>query len=131
MPMHLDEDEWRERLTDEQYHVLREKGTELAGTGALLHNDKTGDYTCAGCGQVLFNSDTKFDSGSGWPSFYNVADKQAVKLIEDASHGMRRIEVQCANCGGHLGHVFNDAPDQPTGTRFCINSAALDFEEKS
>jgi len=97
----------------------------------LLHNDKTGDYRCAACGQVVFTSDTKFDSGSGWPSFYDVANTEAVKLSEDRSAGLQRIEVTCANCGSHLGHVFNDAPDQPTGMRFCINSVALDFKEKS
>jgi peptide-methionine (R)-S-oxide reductase len=125
-----DDDKWKEKLTPEQYRVLREKGTEAPFSGKLLHNDKTGDYTCAACGQVIFKSDTKFDSGSGWPSFYDVASTNAVKLSEDDSHGMRRVEVTCANCGSHLGHVFNDAPEQPTGVRFCINSAALDFKEK-
>lgn len=123
-------DEWSTKLTPEQYHVLREKGTEAPFSGKLLHNDKTGNYTCAACGQVVFNSDTKFDSGSGWPSFYDVANTKAVKLQEDNSQGMHRTEVICANCGGHLGHVFRDAPDQPTGMRFCINSCALDFKEK-
>jgi peptide-methionine (R)-S-oxide reductase len=123
-------DEWKDKLTPEQYHVLREKGTEAPFSGKLLHNDKTGDYTCAACGNIVFNSDTKFDSGSGWPSFYDVANTKSVKLTEDTSHGMHRVEVTCANCGSHLGHVFNDATDQPTGMRFCINSAALDFKEK-
>ncbi|HVV66452.1 MAG TPA: peptide-methionine (R)-S-oxide reductase MsrB [Candidatus Saccharimonadales bacterium] len=122
-------DEWKDKLTPEQYHILREKGTEAPFTGKLLHNDKTGDYTCAACGNVVFKSDTKFDSGSGWPSFYDVANTKAVKLAEDRSHGMQRVEVMCAKCGSHLGHVFRDAPDQPTGMRFCINSAALGFEE--
>src|SRR5512146_914545 len=124
------DDKWKDKLTPEQYRILREKGTEAPFSGQLLHNDKTGDYTCAACGQVVFNSDTKFDSGSGWPSFYDVANTKAVKLKEDTSLGMSRVEVMCANCGSHLGHVFNDAPDQPTGMRFCINSAALDFKEK-
>lgn len=124
------QDEWKQKLTPEQYHILREKGTEAPFTGALLHNTETGDYTCAACGNVVFSSGTKFDSGSGWPSFYDPANTKAVKLLEDSSHGMHRVEVQCANCGGHLGHVFNDAPDQPTGMRFCINSAALEFKKK-
>jgi peptide-methionine (R)-S-oxide reductase len=126
----MSDDEWKDKLTPEQYHVLREKGTEASGSGTLLHNDKSGDYVCGACGQVVFTSDTKFDSGSGWPSFYDVANTKAVKLQEDSSLGIRRVEVMCANCGSHLGHVFNDAPDQPTGMRFCINSAALDFKEK-
>ena len=121
-------DEWQDKLTPEQYSVLRKKGTEKPFSGKLLHNDKTGDYRCAACGQVVFTSDTKFDSGSGWPSFYDVANTEAVKLSEDRSAGLQRIEVTCANCGSHLGHVFNDAPDQPTGMRFCINSVALDFK---
>jgi peptide-methionine (R)-S-oxide reductase len=123
-------DRYKDKLTPEQYHVLREKGTEVPFSGKLLHNDKTGDYTCAACGQVVFKSDTKFDSGSGWPSFYDVANTKAVKLREDNSLGMHRVEVMCANCGSHLGHVFNDAPEQPTGMRFCINSTALDFKEE-
>jgi peptide-methionine (R)-S-oxide reductase len=124
------DDKWKDKLTPEQYNVLREKGTEAPFSGKLLHNDKNGDYTCGACGQVIFKSDTKFDSGSGWPSFYDVANTKAVKLEEDTSLGMHRVEVMCANCGSHLGHVFNDAPNQPTGMRFCINSAALDFKEK-
>jgi peptide-methionine (R)-S-oxide reductase len=123
--------EWKDELTPEQYHVLREKGTEAPFTGKLLHEKGTGDFICAACGKVVFKSDTKFDSGSGWPSFYDPANTDAVKLVEDNSHGMPRVEVLCANCGGHLGHVFNDAPDQPTGVRFCINSAALDFKAKN
>ena len=130
MTMDLTEDEWKERLTPEQYHILREKGTETPGSGELLHNTKSGDYTCAACGQVVFKSDTKFESGSGWPSFYDPANTKAVKLVEDRSLGMSRVEVTCANCGGHLGHVFNDAYNQPTGMRFCLNSAALDFKQK-
>jgi peptide-methionine (R)-S-oxide reductase len=124
-------DEWKDKLTPEQYHVMREKGTEAPFSGKLLHNDKNGDYTCAACGQVVFNSDTKFDSGSGWPSFYDVANTKAVRLVEDTDLGMHRVAVNCSNCGSHLGHVFNDAPEQPTGIRFCINSTALDFKEKA
>jgi len=126
----FDEAELKERLTPEQYHVLREAGTEAPFTGALLENHQTGDYQCAVCGQIVFKSGTKFDSGSGWPSFYEPANTEAVQLVEDVSHGMKRVEIRCANCGSHLGHVFNDAPDQPTGMRFCINSAALEFEKK-
>lgn len=131
MAMNLSEDEWKKRLSKEQYHLLREEGTEAPGTGKLLHNNKNGDYICAACGNVVFKSGTKFDSGSGWPSFYDPANTKAVRLKEDRSHGMFRVAVECANCGGHLGHVFNDAYDQPTGMRFCINSGALDFKEKN
>jgi peptide-methionine (R)-S-oxide reductase len=130
MPQKFSDDELRKKLTPEQFHVLREKGTEAPGSGKLLHNHDTGDYTCAACGNVVFESGTKFDSGSGWPSFYDVANTKAVKLQQDNSIGEPRVEVLCANCGSHLGHVFNDAPDQPTGMRFCINSAALDFKKK-
>lgn len=128
--MQLSDEEWRKKLTPEQYKILRQKGTEPPFSGALLHNDETGKYTCAACGTELFDSDTKFDSGSGWPSFYDVADTENVKLQEDRSDGTSRVEILCASCGGHLGHVFNDAPEQPTGLRFCINSAALDFVKK-
>lgn len=127
----LSDDEWKGKLTPEQYRILREKGTEAPFTGKLLHEKGTGDFVCAACGATVFKSDTKFDSGSGWPSFYDPASTDAVRLIEDTSHGMRRVEVTCANCGSHLGHVFNDAPDQPTGMRFCINSASLGFEKKA
>jgi peptide-methionine (R)-S-oxide reductase len=130
MSLELSEEEWKQKLTPEQYKVLRGKGTEAPGTGKLLHNDAAGNYTCAACGQVVFTSDTKFDSGSGWPSFYDVASTDAVRLAEDNSHGMQRVEIQCANCGSHLGHVFNDAADQPTGMRFCVNSCALDFDKR-
>ncbi len=122
--------DWREQLTQQQYAVLRQGSTEAPFSGALLHNDETGDYACAACGTVLFDSSTKFDSGSGWPSFYDVKNTEAVKLRADTSLAEPRIEVRCARCGGHLGHVFNDAPDQPTGMRFCINSAALNFKER-
>lgn len=123
------EDEWRKKLTPEQFHVLREKGTEAPFTGKLLYNHDAGSYVCAACGAELFSSDKKFDTDCGWPSFYD-AKKNAVVFTPDNSHGMRRVEVTCANCGGHLGHVFDDAPDQPTGQRFCINSAALQFLKK-
>jgi peptide-methionine (R)-S-oxide reductase len=128
--MKVDEDELKKRLTPEQYAVLREKATEAPFTGKLLHNKESGMYVCGVCGHALFSSDTKFDSGSGWPSFYDVATKGAVKLIDDNSMGMHRTEVVCNNCGSHLGHLFDDAYDQPTGQRFCINSAALDFKKK-
>jgi peptide-methionine (R)-S-oxide reductase len=129
--MNLTEDEWKKKLTPEQYKVLREKGTEAPFTGKLLNEKGTGDFVCAACGQVVFKSDTKFESGSGWPSFYDPANTEAVVLEEDNTLGMSRTEVMCANCGSHLGHVFNDAPDQPTGQRFCINSCSLDFKPKS
>jgi peptide-methionine (R)-S-oxide reductase len=131
MVKQFSDEELKKKLTPEQYHILREKGTEAPFTGKYLKNKGDGMYVCAVCGQQLFDSGTKFDSGSGWPSFYDVAKSDAVNLIEDNSHGMHRVEVQCANCGSHLGHVFDDAFDQPTGQRFCINSAALNFEPKT
>ncbi len=124
-------DDWQAKLTPEQYKVLREKGTEAPFTGKLLHNEATGMYTCGACGQEIFSSTAKFDSGSGWPSFYEAKDNKAVKLVNDGSLGMQRTEVVCANCGSHLGHVFDDAPQTPTGQRFCINSVALGFEPKN
>ncbi|MGO8686919.1 MAG: peptide-methionine (R)-S-oxide reductase MsrB [Candidatus Dormibacteria bacterium] len=123
-PTTLSDPEWRSRLSPEQYDILRQKGTEPAFTGAYWQNHETGAYHCAGCGAQLFRSDTKFDSGSGWPSFTEPADLEAVELRPDPSHGMSRTEVVCRSCGGHLGHVFDDGP-APTGKRYCINSAAL------
>ncbi len=120
-------DPWKEKLSDEQYRILREKGTERPFTGEFLNNKEDGTYTCAACGNALFSSDTKFDSGSGWPSFYDVVSAGNVKLERDTSLGMIRTEVQCANCDGHLGHVFDDGPQSTTGMRYCINSASLGF----
>ena len=125
----LTETEWKQRLDPEQYHVLRQKGTERAFTGKFWKHKDTGQYLCAGCGQELFTSDTKFDSGCGWPSFYDAADPGRIETEEDVSYGMRRTEVVCSRCGGHLGHVFDDGP-APTGQRYCINSASLDFRPK-
>ena len=121
------EAEWREELTPEQFHILREHGTERPGTGALLHEHRTGAFVCAACGTELFASDTKFESGSGWPSFTDPVNREHVRLLEDTSHGMRRVEVRCAACDGHLGHVFPDGPGE-SGERFCINSSALEFQ---
>jgi peptide-methionine (R)-S-oxide reductase len=121
--------EWRQRLTPEQYHILREKGTERAFTGALVNNHEDGLYHCAACNAPLFKSNTKFESGSGWPSFFEPVSPGAVELHEDSTHGMRRIEATCATCGSHLGHVFPDGP-QPTGERYCINSASLGFQKQ-
>lgn len=121
------EAEWRERLSPEQYHVMREKGTERAFTGKYDKNKQSGEYHCAACGQLLFDSDTKYDSGSGWPSFTAPADGDVVDEHRDVSHGMIRTEVTCSRCAGHLGHVFPDGPGE-SGLRYCINSAALAFE---
>ena len=128
--MHKTNAEWKQELTPEQFAVLREKGTEAPYSGALLANTEAGTYTCAACGNVLFDASTKFDSHCGWPSFYD-AKKDAVHFHEDSSSGMRRVEVTCAVCDGHLGHIFPDAPDQPTGQRYCINSVALTFKPKT
>jgi peptide-methionine (R)-S-oxide reductase len=119
--------EWRQELTPEQYQVLRKQGTERPFTGKYWNVKDDGIYRCAGCGTELFSSDTKFESGSGWPSFYEPAVAENVEVHRDTSHGMIRTEVRCANCGGHLGHVFDDGPN-PTGLRFCINSCSLDLQ---
>ena len=123
------DEEWKKELSPMQYAVLRQKGTERAFTGEYWNTKDKGDYRCAGCGELLFVSDTKFDSGCGWPSFYAPANSKVVAEAEDDSHFMKRTEVLCAKCGGHLGHVFNDGPN-PTGLRYCINSASIKFEGK-
>lgn len=123
------EEEWREELSAEQYYVLREKGTERPFTGKYCNEKESGEYLCAGCGEKLFESETKFDSGCGWPSFYQPIDKGAIDNHVDYTHGMTRTEVTCSNCGGHLGHVFTDGP-RPTGLRYCINSVSIDLKKK-
>jgi peptide-methionine (R)-S-oxide reductase len=121
------EEEWKKQLTPQQYNILREKGTEAPFTGEYVDNHEEGMYACAACGAELFDSGTKFESGSGWPSFYDVASRGNVILQDDNSQGIERTEVVCANCGGHLGHLFNDGPSDKTGLRYCINSCALKF----
>ncbi len=124
----LSETEWRARLSPEQYHVLREAGTERAFAGDLNFNHATGHYDCAGCGNPLFESERKFDSGSGWPSFTAPISPDVVTEHVDTAHGMRRVEIRCAKCDGHLGHVFDDGPRDDTGLRYCMNSVALSFK---
>ena len=129
-PKHLTDDQWRQKLSPEQYQVLRQAGTERAFTGKYDKNYDAGEYRCAGCGQILFESDAKYNSGCGWPAFTAPAEGSAVEEHRDVSHGMVRTEVVCSQCAGHLGHVFPDGPREAGGLRYCINSAALDFAPK-
>lgn len=128
-PVNKSDQQWREELTEFEYHVLREAGTERAYTGELLEEHREGTFSCRGCGAELFKSVAKFESHCGWPSFYEPKEGDAVELLEDRSHGMSRTEVRCKACGSHLGHVFEDAPQTPTGDRYCINSVSITFAE--
>jgi peptide-methionine (R)-S-oxide reductase len=128
-PVNKSNQQWREELTEFEYHVLREAGTERAYTGELLEEHREGTFSCRGCGAELFKSVAKFESHCGWPSFYEPKEGDAVELLEDRSHGMSRTEVRCKACGSHLGHVFEDAPQTPTGDRYCINSVSITFAE--
>jgi len=128
-PVVKSDDEWRKQLTPEQYQVTRRKGTEPAFTGQYWNNHEEGSYKCVCCGNPLFESSTKYDSGTGWPSFYQPVSNESVATESDTTHGMRRVEALCSKCGAHLGHVFEDGP-RPTGLRYCMNSASLDFEKK-
>lgn len=132
-PKQYSDDEWKAKLTPEQYHILREKGTEIPGTGKYVHTNEAGDYVCAACGSLLFKSDAKYESAMpgliGWPAFSEAADSGAIELRDDNSLGMQRTEAVCAACGGHLGHLFDD-PSSPNGKHYCINSASLDFKKK-
>ena len=130
-PVQKTDEQWREELNPKEYAVLRQADTERAFTGPLLNEHRVGVYRCRACGHELFRSETKFESHCGWPSFYDPTDSEAVELIEDRTLGMRRTEVRCRNCGSHLGHVFDDAPQTPTGERYCMNSVSLTFEPQS
>lgn len=121
-------DKFKDKLSAVRYHILRESGTEPPFSGKYVNHYEDGAYTCGACGNILFESSHKFDSDCGWPSFYDVTNTKAIRLVEDRSQGMHRLEVRCSDCDSHLGHVFMDAPDQPTGLRYCINSLALDFK---
>ncbi|MCA9379630.1 peptide-methionine (R)-S-oxide reductase MsrB [Candidatus Dojkabacteria bacterium] len=127
--MNKSKEELKKLLSEDEYKIIVEKATEMPFTGKYLHNEQNGIYHCLVCNSELFSSDTKFDSGSGWPSFYDVSNNKNIKIMEDTSHGMERLEVQCSNCGAHLGHLFEDGPE-PTGKRYCINSASLEFLPK-
>ncbi len=126
----MSEDRWREKLTTEEYRICREKGTEHAFTGEFCDNKRVGKYLCKCCGETLFSSETKYDSGSGWPSFDRPVNNEAIRYLQDSTLSMARVEVMCDKCGCHLGHVFEDGPRETTGKRYCVNSLSLDFEEE-